>query len=284
MFSHPPTNYRNCQLQQRLEIGGFFLIAHTQLAVIVHPGMRSLHHPATRTPFAFVSGLRHSFLGHMWDIAPLPDLFFSGLAGVALIHAQILGSALRRLRPWHHDRVQRLSQQLHVVPIGPGDDKRERGATAVHQQTALGPFFFPGLSGYFRPPLGPVGLCPASRPGSPTPKQSLPSRHTLPDRLATTEQKIPPAATVGNGYGWRWRCQTLWATPSTDTPCATHTRWRRKYHAARYACGPHRVAAGICVAVRLEDCALATALRPSTTGDRTLPRIGLSTWHKHTRK
>src|SRR6266403_4470988 len=100
IFLHPPTNYRNCQVQQRLEIGGLFFVAHTQLAVVVHPGMRSLYHPATRTPFAFVSGLRHSFLGHMWDIAPLPHLLLGGFAGVTFIHAQMLGLALCRLRPW----------------------------------------------------------------------------------------------------------------------------------------------------------------------------------------
>src|SRR5882672_8738558 len=263
MFSHPPTNYRNCQMQQRFEIGGFFLITHPQLAVIVHPGMRSLYHPATRGPFAFVSGLRHSFLGHMWDIAPLPHFFLSGLAGVALIHAQILRPTLRRFRPWHHDRVQRLSQQLHVVPIGPGDDKRQRGATAVHQQTALGPFFFPGLSGYFQLPLEPSGLCPASHPDSATPRQSPPSRHTPPTPLATTAQRTPLAATVGNAYGSRWRCQRLWVTPSTDTPFATRTRRQRKCSVARCACARRQAAAEICAGVRGEDRVLATEARLS---------------------
>jgi hypothetical protein len=128
-----------------------------------------------------------------------------------------------------------------------------------------------------------VGLCPASHPDSATPKQSLPFRHTPPTRIATAAQRIPPAAIVENAYGSRWHCQTLWATPSTDTPCATHTRWRRKYRAAQCTCGPRRVAAGICAAARHEDRALATAVQPSTKVHRTLPRIGLSTSHKCTR-
>ncbi len=133
LFSHPPTDYRYCQMQQCLEISRFFLVAHAQLAIVVHPGVRSLHHPSAGAPLGFVSGLRHSFLGDVRDIAPLPHLLLGGLAGVALIHAEMLGPTLRRLRPRDYDGVQRLSQQLHVVPIGPGDDKRERGATAVHQ-------------------------------------------------------------------------------------------------------------------------------------------------------
>ena len=103
-----------------------------------------------------------------------------------------------RLGPLHDDGVQRCPQQLHVMPIGPGDDKRERGATTVHQQAALGPFFFPDLSGCFPPPLVPAGLYPASHPSSATPTQSLPSRHILPARLAN-RTKNPSAR-------HRWKC------------------------------------------------------------------------------
>ena len=49
-----------------------------------------------------------------------------------------------------------------------------------------------------------------SHPDSATPKQSLPARHTPPTPLATIAQRTPLAATVGNEYGSRWRCQRLW--------------------------------------------------------------------------
>jgi hypothetical protein len=122
-----------------------------------------------------------------------------------------------------------------------------------------------------------------SHPDSATPKQSLPARHTPPTPLATIAQRTPLAATVGNEYGSRWRCQRLWVTPSTDTPFATRTRRPRKCSVARCACARRQAGAGICVAVRREDRVLATAARLSTKVHRTLPRIGLSALHKVTR-
>jgi len=269
-------------MQQRLEIHGFFLIAHTQLAVIVHPGVRSLYHPATRTSFTFVAGLSHSLpRWHMRYIAPLPHLFFGGLTDVALIHAEILGTALRRLRPRHHDRVQRLGQQLHVVPIGPGDDKRERGATAVHQQTALGPFFFPDLSGCFPPPLAPTELCLGSRPSFAIPSQFPPSRRTLPTPLATTVKRILPASTAESNCEWRWRYRNSWAEPSTGSRCGARRRWRRKLRAAKWVYAHRQAAVGTGVWAQCADRAAARVVPRVTRALWRLPRIEFSPWRDH---
>src|SRR5437867_748080 len=225
--SHSPADQCGRQMEEALEIGHFLFVAHFQFAVVIHPRVSPFHHPAAGLSFCPMPLPGRALLGQVRDVASDSHLFVCWLSCIALIHTKVLRSAGRRVGPLDDDGVQRCSQQLHVMPIGSGDDKRERGATAVHQQTALGPFFSPGLSGYFQPPLEPAGLCPASHPDSATPKQSPPSRHTPPTRLATAAQRIPPAASVENAYGSRWHCQTLWATPSTDTPCATHTRWRR---------------------------------------------------------
>ena len=273
MFSHPPTNDRNCQMKQRLEIGDFFLVAHTQLAVIIHPGMRSLHHPATCAPFSFVSGFRYSLLGHMRNIAPVPHLLLGGLAGIAFVHAEVLRPKLRRLRSRNHDRVQCLGQQLHVVPIGRGDDKRERGATAVHQQAALGPFFSPDLSGCYPPPLVPKELCLESRPSFAIPRQSRPCRRTPPTPPATTARRILPAATAESNGEWRWRCRSSWAGPSTGSQCAAHRRWLRKSRAVKWAYARRQAAAGTCVLAPREDCAEPRAVRRAPRAHRKLPRI-----------
>lgn len=284
MFSHPPTDYRDCQMQQRLEISGFFLIPHFQFAVIVHPRMRSLHHPTPRLPFGFVSGGRRSFLGHVRDVAPRPHLLFGGLASVAFIHAEVLAAALGRLGSWNHDRVQRLGRQFDVVPIGSGDDKRERGATAVHQQAALGPFFSPDRSGCFPRPPAPGALCLASRPSFAIPKQSPPSRRIRPSPPATTAKRIPPLATVENNGGWRWRCQSSWAEPSIGNRCAAHKRWRRKPRAAQWICARRQAAADTCVLARSADFAQARAVRHATTAHRRLPKIAFSAWRNHREK
>ncbi len=105
--------------------------------------MGSLHHPASGTSFGFEPTLGGALGRKVQNITAREDLLLSRFAGVAFVHTQILRFCSRRLRPGNHDRVQSLSQQFDVVPIGPGHDKRERGATTVHEQAALGPFFFP---------------------------------------------------------------------------------------------------------------------------------------------
>src|SRR6266567_899581 len=281
MFLHPPANYRGRQVQQRLKISGFLFVAHTQLAIIIHPGMRALHNPTPSSPLGSVAGFGRSLLGHVGNIATLPHLLFSSFARISLVHAQVLGSALCRLRPWHHNRVQRLGQQFHVVPVRPGDDKRQRGATAVHQQTALRPFFSPDLLGCFPPPLVPKELCPGYHPSFATPKQSLPSRHTPPSPHATSEQRIPPAATVGNNGELRWHCRNSWATPSTDSRCAARTRWRQKCRAAQWACARRRASVETCAFAARADRAVAAAVQLVTTAHRKLPKIGPSACENH---
>ena len=280
--SHSPTDQRDRQMQQALEVGHLLLVSHPKLTVIVHPRVSPLHHPAA----CFASGpmplLGRPLPRHMGDVSAVSHLLLGRFPSGALIHAKILGPARCRLGPLYHDAVQRCSQQLHVVPIGSGDDKRKRGATGVHQQTALGSFFSPGLSDCFRLPLAPVGLCPASHPGSAIPKQSPPSRHTRPSRLATTAQRTPPLATVGSGHGSRWRCQIPWAMPSTGTPSAAHTRWQQRYCGAPGASDRRQAAAGICAVSPSAGRRLAPAAQPWTKGHRTLPRIGLSPLHKST--
>ena len=57
-----------------------------------------------------------------------------------------------------HHGAEHLIQTLAVIDVRPGHDERQRDATAVHQQVALAPLFFPDRSGCGRPPLAPMGL------------------------------------------------------------------------------------------------------------------------------
>ena len=283
MFSHSPADHCGGQMQQCLEVGDLFLVPHPQLAIVIHPGMRALDHPTSSASFGFVPAPWRRLGRNMRNIAPRPHLLVSHLASVAFVNAEVLRPFLRRLRPLNHDRVQRLGQQLHVVSVGPGDDKRERGATAVHQQAALGPFFSPDQSGCSPPPLAPKELCLASRPGFAIPKRCLPVRRIRPTPRATGARKSLAAATFGSGDEWRWRCQNSWAEPSIGSRCAAHTQWPRKSHAAKSVCARRPASDGTGACARRADRAAATNVRPATRAHRILPKIGLSAWGNHGR-
>ena len=283
MFSHSPADQRGGQIQQRREVGGLLLVTRAQLAIVVHPGMRPLDHPTPSAPFGFVSTLGGRLVWNVRSIAPRAHLLLGRSAPVAFVNAEVLRLILGRFGPPNHDRVQRLGQELHVVPIGPGDDKRERGATAVHQQAALGSFFSPGRSGCSPPPLAPKELCLACRPGFAIPKRCLPSRRTPPTPPATGAGRILPAATFGNGDESRWRCRNSWAAPSIGSRCAAHTRWRQKYCAAPSVCVRRPAAGGTGACAGRADRVAATEVGPATKARRILPTIGLSAWGNHGR-
>ena len=64
-------------------------------------------------------------------------------AAVAGVGAQMLAPAIRRILAIDHDRVEHLVEPFAVMNVGPGHDDRQRNATAVHQQVALGALFSP---------------------------------------------------------------------------------------------------------------------------------------------
>ena len=70
------------------------------------------------------------------------------IAHVAGIQAEILVVfPARNLRALDDDVSQGPIQQLGVVEVGAADGDRQRESTAVDQQAAFAPFFFPGRSG-----------------------------------------------------------------------------------------------------------------------------------------
>src|ERR1039457_272101 len=281
MFSHPPTDNGDRQLQQRLEISGFLFVAHAKLAVVVHPRMGPLHDPAACFALAAMPLLGQSLGGHMRDISADAHFFFRGFSRVALVHTQMLRPFTGRFRPSHHDHVQRLGQQFHVVPIGSGDDKRERGATTVHQQAALGAFFFPDPSGCYPRLLAPAALCLGCHPNFAIPTQCPPFRHTPPTPLATSARTIPSVASAESADEWRWHCRTPRATPSIDNPCATQRKSRRKWLAARSICVRRRASVGIFVCAPPAVRGPAAAVQRETKARCKLPMIARLAWMKH---
>ena len=185
--------------------------------------------------------------------------------------------------PTADDPIQGRLQEPDVMPLGPADDYRQRDSMPVDEETALGPFFFPGLLGFSRRLLAPEGPCPASHPDSATPKQSPPSRRTPPDRHATNAQRILAAATAESSGESRWHCQSFLAAPSTGSRCAARTRRPRKCRAPQGACGHLQAAADTCASVPPLGHVGAREVRRATKVHPRLPKIELSPCRNHSK-
>ena len=262
-------------MQQAQIILRFLFVPHQQLAETVQPRMRSFHPPSAGR--LLPSADRFGFLAdlpHMRNITAFAHNRGGGLATVAFIGTQVLATPTGRLGSPNHNAVQCLGQQFHIMPVGPADDKRERDASPVDQQTAFGAFFSPDPWGCCPPLPAPMELCPGCRQCSAIPKQSLPDRRIRLNRPATVGGRIPPLATAESDGEPPWHCQNSWAKLSTDNPSATHTQWRRTRSAVLTACARLRDAAGI-FDLWLAPRALEPVARPESRVDRRLPKSKL---------
>jgi hypothetical protein len=165
----------------------------------------------------------------MGDIAVILDGTKVLSPSVASISAQMFASPERRTLPLDHYAGEYVIQALAVMDVGPGHDERQRDATAVHQQVALAPLFFPDPSGLDRRTPEPRAPSSSSRRHSASAKRCLPSGHTRPSQLSTDLRRNPPLPIRGIVCGRRLRCQSApWEEPSTGSRCAVRRRWPRK--------------------------------------------------------
>ena len=117
------------------------LISDQKFSESVEPGVRRLHDPMSvlwRTPaFALLPC-------DPWSVAPRTDLLANRFTVVSLIRIQ---ESLSSSGKGNDDGIEHCGELTDVMPIGPGDDQRQRDAMAVHQEMTLASLFFPGLSG-----------------------------------------------------------------------------------------------------------------------------------------
>ena len=225
---HSPANQGRRALQQRQKIGGGLLITHQQLAKPVKPRVGALDHPAAGA------------LPHVRRVTSGAHGLRGGTPRIALVRTQVLPPPPAGFGAHNHDTVQGDRQQFDIMPVGPADDKGQRDASTVHQQTALAAFFSPGRWGCCPPLPAPAGLCLVSHQYFATPRQCLPSRHTRPNQPATVPARIPARASVESVCERNWRCRTIWAAPSTGIRCAAHKQCRRRFAGPPTACARHR--------------------------------------------
>lgn len=115
------------------------LIPDEKLSKTVEPGVCSLDHPTailrwTPSPALLSHDPRR--------VTTDDDLLASWLPVIPLIRIQ----EPRSLGKGNDDGVEHCGELADIMTIGPGDDQRQRDATAVHQDVALASFFSPGLS------------------------------------------------------------------------------------------------------------------------------------------
>ena len=245
--------------------------------------MCSFHFPAPRRVLPAAD--RFGFLTdspHVRNVASRPHDRGGRLPAVTFVGTQMLATPAGRLGPPDHDAIQGFSQQFHVVLVGPADDKRERDASPVDQQTAFGAFFSPDPWGCCPPLPEPVALYPRSHQCSATPKRSLPDHHTRLNQPAIVGEKNLRRATVESDGEQPWHCQNSWAGPSTDNRFAAHTRSRRTRDADLTACARLRNAVDICVPGPARP-GLGSTVPPGTRVHPTLPTSKLCSCRKRAR-
>ena len=117
------------------------LVSDEKLPESVEPGVGCFHNPASvlwRTPSSALLSC------NPWGVTPSADLLASRFPVISLIRIQ---ESLLSLRKNNDDGIKHCSELADVMSISPGNDQRQRDATAVYQEVALASLFSPGLSG-----------------------------------------------------------------------------------------------------------------------------------------
>src|SRR5262249_21069892 len=148
--------------------------------------MCALHYPPTRSA-ASLAFKRAPFLPACPDVGREAKRHQRGPSlrvVVSLIQAHTLGPRGGRLGPLDDEAVEGRREQLHIRPIGAGDDEPQRPPLALGQQAALDATFavLRGIGARFFP--RPRALWSGPRPYLTTASLCLSAPRTAPRRLA----------------------------------------------------------------------------------------------------
>ena len=124
--------------------------SYQDLAEAIQPRMASLYNPSA-CPMIRIRDFFSPFLAtgsDMWFIASPLYRLASFFTVISLICTQMLGFFQCWIRTVSNYMVQNRLHLSDVMTVGSGDDDGERGTSAVHQEVALGPFFFPRSVGF----------------------------------------------------------------------------------------------------------------------------------------
>jgi len=118
---------------------GKLLIPNEEFPEPVEPGVRRLHNPTSVLGWTSPSSL---LSGHPWGIPPGTHLLARRFPVISLIRIQ---ESLSFCGKCDDDGIEDGNELTDVMSIRPGNDQRQRDATAVHQKVTLASLFSPGL-------------------------------------------------------------------------------------------------------------------------------------------
>lgn len=127
------------ELQQRQSRDRELLEAHQDFAEAVEPGMSHFYHPPSRL-IAWDLPVLTLFLFARTNVWHVPAFGYGNIALsgiVARVKRHIRRPVHPRLRSWHHDRLQRLHEELQIGTVRACGHDPDRYPTALRGQAVL---------------------------------------------------------------------------------------------------------------------------------------------------
>jgi hypothetical protein len=116
-----------------------FLISDQKFPEPVEPGVGRFHNPTSVLGRTSASSLLSR---HPWGISARTDLLASWFSVISLIRIQ---ESLSSFWKGNDDSIEHGNELAGIMSIRPGNDQRQRDATAVRQDMTLASLFSPGL-------------------------------------------------------------------------------------------------------------------------------------------
>ncbi len=141
-----PSDGGEREVEQGEVVGGLLVPADQDASEAVEPRVRAFHHPAPRPgPGA---ALGPGLLAARAQVQGEAELLGEGARLVvveALVEAEMLRAAARRLGPCDRHRLDGMAHQLVVIAVRPVDHRPERDAAPVGEQRSLDSTFDSGF-------------------------------------------------------------------------------------------------------------------------------------------
>ena len=179
---------------------------------------------------------------------------------VSGVKTEILWGLVCRSGAKDNEVIQRLSQKLYVMDIGPGHHCRYRKAVPFGEDAAFGSFFFRDPLGWPQQIPTPKALWSCNHPGLAIPSQDLSARRTYTARQPISPRKNRNMPISGNIGGY---CSP-WGWISIGILSAAHTVLPPGSHACQGACGPHQAYADSSCSRRVDVVVYRVLLLPRT--------------------
>jgi hypothetical protein len=203
--------------------------SHKQPPCAIRPGMISFDYPPASALSSPPRWLDFALVRDVRNVAETSGESFRGPTAVTFVQTEMLPAPSGRLGTRQGNRLQRSTQQFHVVSVGAGDRDPQRHAAAVRHDgtldaelTAIGGVF----AGFFPRPTVPWSWL---RPTLASATRFRVSRHTFAG-IASRSDGTPGVGSIPESTDAPcWMNRTAAAMPSTGSPYATGRRfhWRR---------------------------------------------------------